>query len=203
MLFLMLSDEYRAIDQDHQKLLEDQTAAFALAKKTADDAHQTLAGVGALPKMISDKHNEIMAAERKHDPTEAAKLRADLKALEKQRLLELALELREEMRHASYVWSSADYMLQLNMRETRGTPEGLALYTQKRNELNVGQMQQNEPLLERADKARAGLLLLVPSQDKKLGDAIYAKAVAGQPIDWGEMQSAAEYLNSLYLAAIK
>jgi hypothetical protein len=213
MLFVLLSVEYRAIDRDHDDAVKQQAAAFKLAKDTADDAHQTYATVIVLPKMISDTRGELMAAEKKRDPAEIARLQSQLKSLERQKLLELTLELREEMKQASSLWSSQDYLLQASSPDRQRShdtslPEeerkrATAMYTQKREQLNIGLTQQNSSLLIKANDTRAALLLLVPSHDKKDVDAIYAKVVAGHTIDWVDMQKAANYLDSLYYAAIK
>jgi hypothetical protein len=213
MLFLMLWDEYRTIDRDHRELVDKETTAFNIANQTAEDAHLTLAGVGALPKIISDTEKDLMAAEKQHNPTEAAKLRTDLKALERQRVLEITVELHQEMQEAAVVWQRDDYFFETastdNHRRRDGSiseeerEQAEIRYTQKRYELNLGLTRQYAAVLTKANEAREALSLLVPSHDQKENDLIFAKAAAGQPIDWLEIQSATLYLDNLYRAAIK
>jgi hypothetical protein len=199
LIFALAFLENKSLVSDQLKAQKQARDLWEMANKTSHTSEHNL----TLAMQIDEKSGQILEAEKKHDPTETAKLRADLKALEKQRLLEVAVELREEMRQASAAWAQADYLLQYDTRETRGTPEGLALYTQERNVLNTNETQRNASLLERADKVRAGLLLLVPSRDDKSRDAIYAKALAGQPLNWDDMGKAADYLDGLYFTAIK
>jgi hypothetical protein len=119
--------------------------------------------------MISDTRGELMAAEKKRDPAEIARLQSELKALERQKLFELTLELREEMKEASDVWSSQDLRLQFtspdrershdsNLSEAE-RQQATAMYMQKREQLNIGLTQQNSPLLIKANDARVRVRL--------------------------------------------
>lgn len=205
-----LTMEFQSIDRDRNEALRTQADMLTSAQETAKDAHETLVRVNGLPQLISEKDAELMEAEKKHDPMQIARLQAEKKALERQRFLELTVELHEEMRTVSDSWSAWDQHLQF---ESSQSIDPTASETEKQtvirkaaqtiDDFNAEMTRQVQPLFIKSDKVRQNLLALVPSRDNRTNDAIYAKVLAGQTINWLDMQDATNYLNDLYFAAIK
>jgi hypothetical protein len=208
LVFALAFLENKSIQKDHRGAEIQGKELLALAQGTFNSMRQML----EKQDEIKDKDEQILEAQKRNDPALVARLEAEKRDLQRQQLIAVSGELVKEMRYVSEDWATKDqYFRQfyngqgafdsLVPKEKREPLE--AQYFQSIARLNLSYTQQNMDLFASANDAREKLLLLVPSQDNKTGDAVYAKVLAAQHIDWTEMQTASRYLQNLRNAAVK
>jgi hypothetical protein len=211
----------RQFSSDIRHLVNDDAKLVANTGSLVSSTSTMVTGFGilmprlaALESHVSDLDVKIASAREKHDPRLVADLQAQVIATRKEAaklsetmLLSLAPGVVSEMQYWAHKWPEDDASLTDEIQRVlsahpSASPEESRLLIEpiqrRRSYLSAENTMQIQPLLTNANYIREALLRnSEKTQEDKAVDAIFAKALAGQSINWVEMISIADYMQEL------
>lgn len=207
LIFTLAFLENKSIVQDRRNASTREVALWELAQKTASATTQTLTNVGLLGPQIADLNNQIGAADRNHDEKLVARLQMEKTKAQRQLLLAMVPGVSQEMSSLANRWwvESGSLTTQAAMEHSTDPAERhrqqQALESQRLS-LTQKYTEHLQPLMVTADYLRQRLLENLPVDKRDVVEdqrqaAVFAKVIANQPFNSGEVVGCATYLLTL------